>query len=355
MTKRELTRQRLTEHFARYPKIQPDDLFKYLYQSAFGCEHLVASQEGAISYIQREYEELEKTEASSVEPLDGEYVRVPLSLLDEGLKPETLGALFCRSAKQEPCGKEELLEKLEVAKELVEEGKLPFSALDFQNALSQWRDEGYPALHHSEIFRREYHPSYRVIAKDYAIFLPLLSHIDRRMAQKGGLILAIEGGSAGGKTTLAALLQELYGCVVLHVDDFFLRPAQRTPERLAEVGGNFDRERFLTEVAAPLHEGKSITYQRFDCKTQALLPPVSVTPTPLTVVEGVYSMHPTLASYYDFSVFLEIGEDYQRERILKRNPPFLAKRFFEEWIPMERIYFEGMRVKERCDLVISVG
>ena len=283
MTPREFTRQRLLAHFARYPKLQPQDLFKYLYQSAFGCEHLVAAEKDAVTYLKREYQAMKGPTEDSLEPLDGSYCRVPLSLLHKGLKPEPLGALFCRSAKKEPCGREQLLEKLEVAMELVEEGKLPFSATDFATALDAWREQGYPAVHHSEAFREAYHPSYRVIAKDYAIFLPLLLQIDRLMAQREVLTLAIEGGSASGKTTLAALLKELYCCTLLHADDFFLRPAQRTPERLAEVGGNFDRERFLTEVLAPLRDGKNISYRRFDCQTQTLLPPVEVSPTSLTV------------------------------------------------------------------------
>ena len=354
MTQRENTSKHILEHLARYPKSRPQDLFKYLYQSAFGCEHLVASRGDAVSYIKREFEASEGREPTAIEPLDGSYIRVPLSILGEGLKPETLGALFCRSAKKEPCGKASLLEKLEITAALAEEEKLPFSARDFHKSLENWRADGYPAVRHSEEFRGAYRPSYRVIAKEYSLFLPLFASIDRLMAQKGRLILAIEGGSASGKTTLAALLQAVYGCTVFHADDFFLRPEQRTPERFAEVGGNFDRERFLTEILEPLHTGKVITYQPFDCKTQKLLPPVSVTPTPLTVVEGAYSMHPTLSSYYDLSAFLKIDEGYQRERILKRNTPFLANRFFEEWIPMEKRYFEGTELPSRCDLLITV-
>jgi uridine kinase len=88
---------------------------------------------------------------------------------------------------------------------------------------------------------------------------------------------------------------------------------------------------------------------------QALEAPTAVTPKALTVIEGAYSMHPDLSSYYDLSAFLKIDPDYQRERILKRNTPDLAKRFFEEWIPMEKIYFEGTNIETRCDVVISVS
>ena len=165
--------------------------------------------------------------------------------------------------------------------------------------------------------------------------------------------LAIEGGSAGGKTTLAALLGERYGATVFHMDDFFLRPHQRTAERLAEVGGNLDRERFLDEVLLPLKQNETVSYQRFDCKTQTLQAPISVVPARLTVIEGVYSMHPAFADLYDLSLFLDVDPDTQRERILRRNPPPLADRFFHEWIPMEHRYFEATDAKRRCDMIIK--
>lgn len=355
MTQKERTYRLLSEHFHRYPKMQTADLFKFLYQSAFGCEHLVVSWEEAVAYIEKEYKTMEHSiSTAAIEPLDGAYCRVPLTILKGGILPETLGTLFCRSAKHEENGKEALLEKLEVAMEMVENGVLPFSGSEFTEAIEAWRAEGFTAVHHSHAFRDAYHPAYRVIAKEYVAFLPLFSRIDRLLSQKGRAIIAIEGGSACGKTTLARLLEEIYGCTVFHADDFFLRPEQRTPERFAEVGGNLDRERLLEEILKPLRDGKEVVSRRFDCSTQTLDPPISVTPTPLTVVEGAYSMHPELASYYDLSAFLEIDPDYQRERILKRNSPQLAKRFFDEWIPLERIYFEGTGAASHCDLVIPI-
>ena len=171
----------------------------------------------------------------------------------------------------------------------------------------------------------------------------------------GHVKLAIEGGSASGKTTLAALLESMYDCTVFHMDDFFLRPEQRTPARFAEIGGNVDRERFLDEILIPLSENRPITYRRFDCSTFSLLPATHVVPKPLTVVEGTYSMHPELEKYYDISVFLHISSKYQRERIEKRNTPETAIRFFNEWIPLEIRYFDVSKVKERCDIIIEIG
>ena len=181
---------------------------------------------------------------------------------------------------------------------------------------------------------------------------PLLVRIDRLMAERERVLVAIDGGSASGKTTLGALLQSIYACPVFHMDDFFLRPEQRTPERFSEPGGNVDRERFLSEVLLSLREGKTVDYRRFDCKTSTIASPRRIEPGRLNIIEGAYAMHPDLAPYYDLTVFLAVSAEKQRERILKRNAPAQAELFFDRWIPFEQRYFAALNVPERCDLTI---
>lgn len=181
----------------------------------------------------------------------------------------------------------------------------------------------------------------------------LLELLDERL-KNAPIRLAIEGGSASGKTTLAQLLEERYDATVLHMDDFFLQPHQRTDARLKEPGGNVDRERFLEEVLLPLSTAKPIEYRRFDCKAKTIEPPICLFPKRLTVIEGAYSMHPELSHFYDLSVFLDIESERQRARILKRNPQ-TANRFFSEWIPLEQRYFEQTDAKNRCDLVLIIS
>ena len=181
---------------------------------------------------------------------------------------------------------------------------------------------------------------------------PLLVRIDRLMAEQERVLVAIDGGSASGKTTLGELLQSVYACPVFHMDDFFLRPEQRTPERFSEPGGNVDRERFLSEVLLPLREGKAVDYRRFDCKTFTIASPRRIEPGRLNIIEGAYAMHPDLAPYYDLTVFLVVSAEKQRERILKRNAPAQAELFFDRWIPFEQRYFAALNVPERCDLTI---
>ena len=340
----------LTGHCRAYPKLQIQDLFKYVYQSSLGCEHSVSDEEAALEYIIREYETVTKAEPPIVEELDGEYCRVDLSCIGMGLSARTLARLFCLSAKKEPDGYVRLEQKLEAAKTLIAGGELHFDINAFESGVDEWRESGYGAVGHSDVFRREYRPTYRVIAKRYAELLPVFAEIDR-LSAKGSLIVAIEGGSASGKTTLATLLRQVYGCHVFHMDDFFLRPEQRTPERFAEVGGNVDRERFYNEVLEPLIKNETVCYRPFDCSTQTLRESITVAPCRLAIVEGAYSMHPAFDKYYGFSIFLDISAEYQRERIYGRNPE-LAERFFDEWIPLENRYFSCTDAKGRADFIL---
>lgn len=185
-------------------------------------------------------------------------------------------------------------------------------------------------------------------------WLPLFAALDKLPADTRSIV-AIDGGSASGKTTLSQTLARLYRCTVFHMDDFFLRPEQRTPSRYAEIGGNADRERFLAEVLAPLRRGESVNYRRFDCQTMTLDKGKHVDPENLIIVEGAYSMHPELAEFYDLSVFLKIDPELQRQRILHRNGAEQAQRFFTQWIPLENAYFQETNIEKRCDITLPIS
>ena len=181
-------------------------------------------------------------------------------------------------------------------------------------------------------------------------FEQICTRINALLLHKRHVVIAIDGPAASGKTTLAERLKVRYDADVLHMDDYFLQPYQRTPERYAEPGGNVDRERFLDEVLLPLSRGEAYTSRRFDCGSMALLEGARVVPGRLTVVEGSYSLHPALARYYDLRVLLDISPEKQSARILKRNGEEKHKQFMERWIPLENRYFEYTCIEARCDM-----
>ena len=175
--------------------------------------------------------------------------------------------------------------------------------------------------------------------------------IDRLLTEKETVIVSVDGSCASGKTTLAAALIRQYDCNLFHMDDFFLRPEQRTESRFAQPGGNVDYERFREEVLIPLSLGTPFSYRPFSCRSFTLSEPVRVSPKRLNIVEGSYSLHPHFRDPYDLKILLTVDPEIQRQRILSR-PAFLHRRFFEEWIPMERRYLEAFSIPEQADLVL---
>lgn len=180
----------------------------------------------------------------------------------------------------------------------------------------------------------------------------IFARIDGLLAARDRVCVAIDGNCTAGKTTLAALLAQRYACNVFHMDDFFLRPEQRTPDRFREPGGNVDHERFREEVLLPLAAGEAFSYRPYDCGTGKLAAPVPVTPKKLNIVEGTYALHPSFGNAYDLKLFLSISPEGQRRRILQR-PEALHQRFFREWIPMEKLYFDSFSIPESCDIRLS--
>ena len=170
------------------------------------------------------------------------------------------------------------------------------------------------------------------------------------------LFIAIDGRCGSGKTTLgAALRDELQKrCGVninlFHMDDFYLRPEQRTPERYAEPGGNVDRERFRAEVLEPLQTGKAFYYRPFSWPLGGFLEPVEVRYAPVSVIEGSFSCHPELVPFYDLTVFLTLDPDEQRRRLLLREGEEKLREFIDRWIPLEELYFTGCDTENRCDI-----
>ena len=187
------------------------------------------------------------------------------------------------------------------------------------------------------------------------LYQPLFNEIDRQWDEKKHILVAIDGNSGAGKSSLSDVLKERYNCNVISMDDFFLRPEQRTSERFAQPGGNIDYERFIDEVVIPLKSGESFEYHPFDCKTMTLSNPISFIPTRLTVVEGVYCLHSQFTPHitYDIAVFLSIENDEQQKRLLKRNPQ-LYERFINEWIPLENVYFQHFDIKSKCNFIFDV-
>ena len=169
---------------------------------------------------------------------------------------------------------------------------------------------------------------------------------------RGKVVVAIDGRAGGGKTTLAEGIADRFCGRIVHMDHFFLPPEKRTPERLDFPGGNFDRERFLEEVAPRLRDSYP-EYKAYDCHTNQYYS-VKLLNQPLTIVEGTYSLHPELEHLYDLKIFVDVPPKVQQERITERDGDY-AQVFFDKWIPLEEKYFSSFEIEKHSHIKYNTG
>ena len=172
-------------------------------------------------------------------------------------------------------------------------------------------------------------------------------------SDKDTVWVAIDGPSASGKSSLGNFINDNFICNIFHMDDFFLPAERKTSDRLAEVGGNIDWERFEKEIIDNVHSGQNFTFNIYDCLNLSYFETGKVFQKRLNVVEGVYSMHPELIDTYDYKIFVDVDMDKQKQRIINRNNKHQVERFVNEWIPLENRYFEAANLKDRCDNVFD--
>lgn len=191
--------------------------------------------------------------------------------------------------------------------------------------------------------------------QDDNIFLgyeELFSMIEELLNKKEIATISIDGMCGSGKTYLAEIIKNQFCCNVYHADSFFLQQHQRTPQRLAEIGGNLDFERLKIEVLDRIAENKTFEYNHFSCQTLTLSERIISSPNRLHVIEGSFSQNPRLAFDFDLKIFVCTSNDIQEKRILQRNGQEKLQQFKTLWIPKENAYFEEFGIKEKCDVII---
>ena len=346
-------RETVLLHCARFPRLTVQDLVKLSYQSAFGSGHMMPDPAAMLAYLKRELAQTAQTGGELLTPIGGGLFRLNLCAMEEsGLRAETVAGLFRHAA-----GSGDFEEYLRTLEEMAGAGELPVSPAELGAYLVDYRGRGCPAVHHSDTYRDAYHPAYRIVPGETEYLLPLLQKIDALLNARTGkkpVRVAIDGMSAAGKSTLGAFLSDVYGANLFHMDDFFLPEERKTPERLAESGGNVDYERFRAEVAQQ-DTGEAFSYRPYRCHPApaGYLPEVKVEPRALSIVEGAYSLHHALRDGYDLKVFYRIDPALQRERILARNGEDMLQRFLNEWIPLENAYIEAEGLIGLCDFVLD--
>lgn len=154
-------------HAKKYPLMSVTDAVKLIFQNEFGGEHLISSKAKCLEYLTAEYNSVTQTDCEFYEDIGGGIIRVFLpALRANSITPTELCELFISSAEMTHGDINSFLKKLDILKELTESGLFAFSSDQLEEYLTEYASLGYPPVSHSEIYRLNYKPAYRIILKN---------------------------------------------------------------------------------------------------------------------------------------------------------------------------------------------
>ena len=345
----------LIEHLKKHPSMMPRDVAKLCYQAAMGAEHLLLDPIRAKKYFDAEFESVEPKSGELFECLSDDVCRVDLGVWKlEGMPSEWLFNMFLETATVKHGGRELLEANLSFVEDVIGEQETCFSKEEWREFLKEYREIGMPAIHHSEKYRQSERPAYRIVDRSFLRCIPILRAASKLNAAEAGRarVIAIDGRAGSGKTTVSERLSRVLKAETVRIDDFFLPPKLRTPERLAEVGGNVHYERILSEIIPFVDKRKAFSYGAFDCEKMEISHKIEIGESEWRIVEGSYSHHPKLGDYAEIKVFCRVDTDEQMKRITERDGEKWAEIFRERWIPMEEKYFLECKIREKSDVFV---
>lgn len=320
------------------------DALKMCYQAAFGSEHGTSDPAAAKKYLRSELGRVRTSRGEPLyEPISPELCRVNLRVWKErGLKWQWLYAMFAEAR-----GTGDIKPYLDSVAALAEAGRLPFGLEDWQKLLKSW--DGGP-VSHSPRYRAAYEPAYRIAPMRYMNAVKVL---EKMAGYPGGCVVAIDGMSNSGKSSLAEDLVKITGAGLVHIDDFLWPGGRRTVEELGMPGGNIHYDMIVDEVLPNLRSPKAFSHRYFEGHTIRMDKKRRVRASAYRIVEGSFSQHPYFRKYCDVRVFMHTDPATQRRRVLERDGDALAPSYFRLWIPMEDNYFRFFGLKELADVVIE--
>lgn len=194
----------------------------------------------------------------------------------------------------------------------------------------------------------------------------ILAEVER---VRGGLcrpvVVALDGGSGAGKSTIAERLTRLTDVALVRLDDFYQTaiPESEWPRRTAEerLGGVLDWSRVRSEALGPLRAGRPGRWHAFDfarglgeagtyCLREGW---TEVAPAPTVLVEGAYSASPPLRDFIDLAVLVDAPSEVRHSRAAGRgdDADFLAA-WHRIWDEVEAYYFGHVCPPESFDLIV---
>ncbi|HEY7277146.1 MAG TPA: phosphoribulokinase [Trebonia sp.] len=157
-------------------------------------------------------------------------------------------------------------------------------------------------------------------------------------------VLAVDGRSGAGKTSLAAGLRAALGAPVLALEELY--------------GGWDGLERgidlLVAAVLEPLSAGRTARVPRYDWIAAAWDTPWVLEPPGLLIVEGVGAGARRAAAYASVLVWMEAPESVRKKRALDRDGETFAPHW-DMWAAQEDAMLAREHTPDRADFLIDAA
>lgn len=161
----------IKNHLQKHPKAQAEDIYKYIYQSVFGPAHLLHDKDMAKSELLKEWSSLTQSSIpeEEIEILDSESSFARLNLRPfkkNGGDVESLYKAIIETAG-EMHGQDEKLEQrfnlILASKDIMDKKMVE----DLTRVYNEMKLKKFPEIHHSDVYKKEYKPAYRVVNPNF--------------------------------------------------------------------------------------------------------------------------------------------------------------------------------------------
>jgi uridine kinase len=158
----------------------------------------------------------------------------------------------------------------------------------------------------------------------------------------GSRVVAVDGRSGAGKTSLAAALRDRLRAPVVSLDDLY---------------GGWDGlehgiDLLVSAVLEPLAAARAARVPRYDWIAGEWAEAAAIEPPPILIVEGVGAGARRAAAFESVLVWLEVAAPVRKKRALDRDGATFAP-YWDRWAAQEDAMLARDRTPDRADIVIG--
>lgn len=168
------------------------------------------------------------------------------------------------------------------------------------------------------------------------------------------LIVAVDGRSGVGKSTLAQKLAGALEAALIEGDDFYaggLELRDDSPASRAAACIDWTRQSSVLEA---LRNRREAVWRAFDWESfdgRLVDSATRLRPEPIVILEGVYSARPELAQLMDVSILLRIPEADRIKRLVAREG--IIGPWERQWHEAEEYYFHEVMPAHAFAIIVE--